>query len=88
MARSQGHLYYCRMNWMQRIKWEIVGALINAGACGFLVAFAMWFFFAGERVGGVVLGALALPWALFVLMRMNNIRVIRTVIGRRRSPHS
>jgi hypothetical protein len=83
MARRCGRRYLRWMNWEQQAKSEMFYALIYVGIGGLLIAIAVWSFFTGERLGAALLGALALPWAWFVAMRLNNMRLIRTIIGKR-----
>jgi formate/nitrite transporter FocA (FNT family) len=88
MAGPFGHRYDRQMNWERRIKSEMVNALVYAGICGCVIAVAVWSLFRGDRLGAAVVGVAALPWALFAVMRLNNCRLIRTMVGKQGDTHA
>jgi hypothetical protein len=76
------------MNWEPRIKLQIFYALIYAGACGSVIAVAVWSFFKGYHLGAGLVGATALPFALFAVIRLNNWRLMREMVGKQGDTHA
>ena len=60
------------------MKRHIFYAIFYGAVCGLIVAVALWSFISGDRLGGALVGATALPFALFTAMRLNNWRLTRT----------
>jgi hypothetical protein len=73
MVAARGRRYDRWMNWEPRIKSELFYALIYAGICGSVIAVAVWSFSRGDRLGAALVGASAPPFALFAVMRLNNL---------------
>jgi hypothetical protein len=75
------------MNWERQIKSETFYALSYGGISGAAIALAVWAFFGGDRLGAVIEGVSALPFALFAAMRFNNWRLLRTRAGKQPKGH-
>ena len=70
------------------MKWQMLYALIYAGAFCAGIAVAVWSFLKGYHLGAVLVGATAPPFALFAGMQLNNWRLIRTMIAKQGDPHT
>ena len=68
------------------MKWEMFCAVIYGGVCGALIAVAVWNFLTGYHSGAALFVATALPLALFAGLRLNNWRLIRTMIAKQPAP--
>lgn len=77
-----------KISWERRAKSEMVYALIYVGAFCFGISVAVWNFFEGFRVGAAIVGATALPFPFFAAMRLNNRRLIRTLLQKQGDTHA